>query len=339
MKYMAALMIVLTLGFAAFAYWVFERWNTPLNIDENGLALIVERGDTLRSVAQRLQEQGVVQYPALLIAYGRWTSLDQKMKQGEYRVPAATTGEQLLQILSEGDVVHYQLTIPEGKTLREAIAILHAQPVLRQSLSGTDDARLLALVTPHTSAEGLFLPETYRYERGDTDFDILVRAHRALEVVLAKEWENRSEGVPYETPYEAVIMASIIERETGVAEERGEISGVFTRRLHKRMLLQTDPTIIYGLGPEFDGNLRRRHLKDDSNPYNTYRHPGLPPTPIALPGAAAIQAALQPEPGKTLYFVARGDGSHQFSETLAQHNQAVRKYQLKRVKGYRSSPK
>lgn len=329
----------LALAAAAAVILVLEQWNTPLQIPESGLVLIVERGDSLRSVAQRLEARGVIEHSMLLIAYGRWTGLDQTIKQGEYAVPASTTPEQLLHQLSKGDVVHYQVTIPEGKTLRQAIAILHQQPVLGSTLTGADDEKLLALVTPHSSAEGLFLPETYRYERGDTDLDILRRARRALASVLAREWEARSEGVPYETPYEAIIMASIIERETGLAQERGEIAGVFTRRLQKGMLLQTDPTIIYGLGQEFDGNLRRKHLKDAGNLYNTYQHAGLPPTPIALPGAAAIRAALQPAPGKSLYFVARGDGGHQFSETLAQHNKAVRKYQLKRVKGYRSSPK
>ena len=156
--------------------------------------------------------------------------------------------------------------------------------------------------------------------------------------VLQEEWQQRDSNLPYETPYEALIMASIIERETGLEAERGEISGVFVRRLQRGMLLQTDPTVIYGLGSSFDGNLRRKHLSEESNPYNTYRHPGLPPTPIALPGRAAIHAALHPQSGSSLYFVARGDGGHVFSDTLAEHNRAVRAYQLQRRKNYRSSP-
>lgn len=339
MKRLLAIFLALTVVSGVTAFTVWERWNAPLKIPEQGLALLVERGDSLRSVTQRLNGQGVLEYPNLLIAYGRWTELDQQIKQGEFHVPPSITAAQLLTLLSEGSVVHYQLTLPEGITLREAIAILHKQPALQHTVAGPDDEQLLTLVAPHTRTEGLFLPETYRYERSDSDLDILRRAHRALETVLATEWENRTKGVPYETPYEALIMASIIERETGLVEERGEIAGVFTRRLQRGMLLQTDPTIIYGLGANFDGNLRRKHLKDATNRYNTYKHAGLPPTPIALPGAAAIRAALNPTEGETLYFVARGDGGHQFSKTLAEHNRAVRKYQLQRVQGYRSSPK
>lgn len=336
-RLLAAVVALVLVGVGAW-HGMLERWEAPLQIEEGGLPLMIERGDSLRSVTDRLQASGVVRYPYLLLAYGRWTSLDQTIKRGEYLIPPGTTAGQLLNILSAGDVVQYQLTLPEGITLAQAVSILHEQPALERTLSGAQDERLLALVAPHTAPEGLFLPETYRYERSDSDFSVLQRAHRALLDTLARAWADRDEGVPYETPYEALIMASIIERETGLGEERGQIAGVFTRRLKRGMLLQTDPTIIYGLGSTFDGNLRRSHLQDATNRYNTYRHRGLPPTPIALPGKAAIHAALHPEPGKTLYFVARGDGGHQFSETLAEHNKAVRKYQLKRVQGYRSAP-
>ncbi|WP_269473252.1 endolytic transglycosylase MltG [Kineobactrum salinum] len=186
--------------------------------------------------------------------------------------------------------------------------------------------------------EGLFLPETYRFERGTSDLDILARAHRAMLAALTEEWELRAPDLPYETPYEALIMASIIERETGVPDERQQIAGVFVRRLQRGMRLQTDPTTIYGLGTAFDGNLVRSHLRDGDNIYNTYRHHGLPPTPIALPGRAALHAALQPAEGDSLYFVARGDGSHEFNSTLEGHERAVRKYQLERRENYRSRP-
>lgn len=321
------------------AFNIKERWEAPLSIDADGIPVIVERGDSLAAIANRLHEGGVLAYPQLLKWYGRATGLDQQVKRGEYHVPAGTTALALLQQLIAGEVVSYQVTLPEGITLRQAIAVLQQQDNLRSVLAGPEDARLLTMVAPQASAEGYFLPETYRYERGDSDLDILARAKRALDAVLSTEWASRAENLPYETPYEALVMASIIERETGVPAERGEIAGVFVRRLRKGMLLQTDPTVIYGLGEGFDGNLRRTHLRDASNPYNTYRHSGLPPSPIALPGAAAIRAALQPEPGKSLYFVATGDGAHYFSETLAEHNKAVRKYQLKRVSNYRSSPK
>jgi UPF0755 protein len=209
---------------------------------------------------------------------------------------------------------------------------------LRHELDGPNDPRLLELVKPAESAEGQFFPDTYHYDRGASDWQILQRAYDAMQQALAEEWSERAAGLPYETPYEALIMASIIERETGLDEERGEIAGVFVRRLQKGMRLQTDPTVIYGLGPAFDGNLTRRHLADESNPFNTYRHGGLPPAPIALPGRASIRAALQPEDGDALFFVARGDGGHVFSATLAEHERAVRKYQLSRREDYRSSP-
>ena len=240
--------------------------------------------------------------------------------------------------LVDGDVVTYQVTIPEGLTLAQALAVLAKNPVLTPELEGARDHRLIDIAQGAATAEGLFLPETYRFERGDTDWQIMQRAHAALQRTLEAAWANRAAGLPYETPYEALVMASIVERETGVPAERREIAGVFVRRLMKNMRLQTDPTVIYGLGEGFDGNLRRSHLRDDSNPYNTYRHKGLPPTPIALPGRAAIEAAMHPLPGETLFFVARGDGSHQFSITLEAHEEAVRKYQLSRRSDYRSSP-
>ena len=205
-------------------------------------------------------------------------------------------------------------------------------------LEGPADDRILELVAPIGQPEGFFFPDSYHYARGATDWDIVQRAHAQMRAILEQEWQGRAEDLPYETPYEALIMASIIERETGLPAEREEIAGVFVRRLLLGMRLQTDPTVIYGLGSNFDGNLKRKHLADKGNPYNSYRHSGLPPTPIALPGRADIHAALHPAAGDTLYFVARGDGGHVFSATLAEHEQAVRKYQLRRKKNYRSSP-
>jgi len=190
-----------------------------------------------------------------------------------------------------------------------------------------------------TNLEGLFFPDTYQYHRGMSMLDILSQSHQRLLQVLDEEWQQRAEGLPYSSPYAALIMASLVEKETGVPSERRTIAGVFVRRLKNKMRLQTDPTVIYGLGQSFDGNLRSRHLKDEKNLYNTYRHFGLPPTPIATVGREAIYAALHPEAGKSLYFVAKGDGSHYFSETLAEHNKAVRHYQIeKRRKDYVSSP-
>jgi UPF0755 protein len=298
----------------------------------------VASGDSLRAIAAELHAAGVLEHPLLLRAYGRWTGLDQQIKRGEYRLPAPLTARQLLHMLVDGNVISYQVTLPEGITLQQALAMLSKAEALENEVRGIADERLRALAGDRPSAEGLFLPESYRYERGDSDWDILQRAHAALNRVLAQAWQQRADNLPYESPYEALIMASIIERETGVPEERREIAGVFVRRLQRRMRLQTDPTIIYGLGDTFDGNLRRVHLNDPNNIYNTYRHHGLPPTPIALPGKAAIEAALNPAGGDSLFFVARGDGSHTFSSNLADHERAVRQYQLQRRADYRSSP-
>mgnify|MGYP000117690741 FL=1 len=202
-------------------------------------------------------------------------------------------------------------------------------------LSNQEIEKLLGLeATSHL--EGQFYPDTYNFHKGDSDLDILKRAHNRLKTILGEEWAARQKDLPLESAYEALILASIIEKETGVPEERPEIAGVFVRRLQKKMRLQTDPTVIYGLGDNYQGNITRKHLRQDTI-YNTYRISGLPPTPIALVGRAAIHAALNPKPGKSLYFVAKGDGSHYFSATLEEHNKAVRKFQLKRRSDYRSS--
>ena len=315
-----------------------RRWQEPLLIAEDGYLLRIAAGDSLGTVTAELEQQGIYSHPLLLRAVGRWTGLDQQIKRGEYLLLPGLSAGSLLQLLVTGKVVQYQVTLPEGITLRQALALLHQAEALEHTLKGVDDPLINEIVGSYANPEGLFLPETYRYERGDTDLDILARAHQALLEQLELAWQQRATELPYESAYEALIMASIIERETGVPEERREIAGVFVRRLQRGMRLQTDPTIIYGLGESFDGNLRRRHLQDDTNPYNTYRHFGLPPSPIALPGREAIQAALDPAPGEALFFVARGDGTHVFSVTLEQHEQAVRKYQLQRRADYRSSP-
>ncbi|MFV0477491.1 MAG: endolytic transglycosylase MltG [Parahaliea sp.] len=339
MKKFFLLLLLLTVLAVAAATELQKRWQTPLQIPRAGLKFEVKTGDSLRSIARRLQSEGIYADAMLLIAYGRITGVDSQLKRGQYLVPPGILPEAFLQLLQGGEVLSYQVTIPEGLTLSQALTRLGEQSELVTELSGTDDARIVQLSTDYPSAEGLFLPETYRFVSGDSDWDIVQRAFAQMQQVLMEEWAQRMDNLPLETPYEALILASIIERETGVPRERAQIAGVFIRRLQKGIRLQTDPTIIYGLGADFDGNLRRSHLRDESSPYNTYRHHGLPPTPIALPGRAAIHAALHPDDGQTLFFVARGDGSHEFSITLAEHERAVRKYQLRRRSDYRSSPK
>jgi len=335
---LALLLLLLALVLLLAQREIESRWQQPLELPPQGMRLVVLPGDSLRAVTDRLHRDGVLQRPELLTLYGRWTGLDQQIKHGEYLLEPVMTAKTLLELLASGRVIQYQVTLPEGITLAQALAILHQQAELEATLSGPDDPRLLELTATYGHPEGLFFPDTYHYARSATDWQILQRAHSAMQDILETEWQGRDEGLPYATAYEALIMASIIERETGLPAEREQIAGVFVRRLQRGMRLQTDPTVIYGAGSEFDGNLRRDHLQDEDNAYNTYRHGGLPPSPIALPGRASINAALHPAEGEALFFVARGDGGHVFSATLAEHESAVRQYQLQRRQDYRSSP-
>ena len=299
----------------------------------------VNSGDGVIRVLNSLEARGVIRsarlsYIALKIRRKRLL-----VKAGEYRLNADETLLELLQRFNDNDVVVYRFTIPEGVTLRWVLSELWNHPQITRTITDENDQRISELAAPFDSPEGLFLPETYLISRGMSDLDVLKRARDAMIHELDTAWASRADNLPLDKPYDAVILASIIEKETGLASERRDIGGVFTRRLDKGMRLQTDPTVIYGLGSDFDGNLTRRHLRDESNPYNTYRFFGLPPTPISLPGAAALRAATRPAIGDSLYFVAKGDGSHAFSKTLDEHEENVRRYQLTRKKDYRSSPR
>ncbi|MEM8563359.1 MAG: endolytic transglycosylase MltG [Pseudomonadota bacterium] len=333
----ALLFITVLLGAGAL-FEVDRRWQQPLRLPAEGQILSVKAGESLRSVAQGLSSAGILTDPKLLILYARWTGADQKIKRGEYLLKPPLGQEELLSLLQLGQVVQYGITLPEGITVKQALELIGGNEALNHLLEGEDDPRLAEIILPYSNPEGLFFPDTYYFARGSSDIELLTRAHTRMIQVLEEEWQDRASELPFESPYEALIMASIIEKETGLAEERGEISGVFARRMQRGMRLQTDPTVIYGLGESFDGNLRRSDLRDDSNRYNTYQIRGLPPTPIALSGREAIRAAVNPEPGTTLYFVARGDGGHVFSDTLSEHQAAVRRYQLQRREDYRSSP-
>lgn len=252
-----------------------------------------------------------------------------KVQAGEYHIPPGMLPNELLDMLVAGKVVQYSFTLVEGWNTRQLLAALKQNPDITHTLK-TEDARQLMqeLGLDKQHAEGWFFPDTYHFVRDTSDKALLKRASAAMRTQLDEQWQQRDSGLPYENVYQALIMASIIEKETGVAEERQKISGVFVRRLQKGMRLQTDPTVIYGIGESYDGNIRRKDLRTDT-PYNTYTRGGLPPTPIAMPGLAAIHAALHPADGDSLYFVASGGGAHVFSSTLEQHNEAVIKYQLK----------
>jgi UPF0755 protein len=321
----------------------------PLLLPKDGLTIQLDKGETLRSVWIKLQQQKVLarsDYPSW---FARWNKRGDRIKAGEYAIPFGTTPLQLLERLERGDVTRYNVTLVEGWTFDQVINALRSLPALKKQLTDAQlvdaNAVFTALnisspLTPQLTRppEGLFFPDTYQFLRGDSDLSILQRAYQRLLDVLNQEWSKRQKDLPIQTPYDALILASIVEKETGLPAERPMIAGVFIRRLQANMLLQTDPSVIYGLGARYDGNIRSNDLKDASNPYNTYRQLGLTPTPIALAGREAIRAALQPQMGKSLYFVARGDGSHAFSDTLDEHNKAVRKYQLERREDYRSAP-
>jgi len=318
---------------AAAVLWLkldYDRFlATPLAV-ETPVVFEIQRGDSLRGVARRLAAEGWLDRPQYLVWLGRESGLAGRIQPGEYRIEPDTRPRVLLERFARGAVIQYPVTIVEGWTVPQLRAYLRELDFLQHTLEGVPDVDLLqTLGLPPGHPEGRFLPDTYHFPRGTPDRAVLRRAYRAMAEYLAQAWEGRDPDLPLETPYEALILASIVEKETGLASERPQIAGVFIRRLKRGMRLQTDPTVIYGMGADFDGNIRRRDLRRDT-PYNTYTRKGLPPTPIALPGRAAIDAVLHPAPGDALYFVARGDGSHQFSATLAEHNRAVRKYQLRR---------
>jgi UPF0755 protein len=302
----------------------------PLPVPEEGATLIVEPGDSLTRVARRLQQHDLLDKPLYLVLLGRYLGLDAHIKAGEFKLPAGVSPEQLLQQLDQGQVVQHNLTLIEGETFKEMMKRVSADKVLKHTLSSEDGAEVMAVLGyPGLNPEGRFLPETYYFPRGTADVDFLRRAYQGMEAFLQQAWTGRDAELPLESPYEALILASIVEKETGIAAERPRIAGVFIRRLKKGMKLQTDPTVIYGMGDSYQGDIRFRDLRTDTA-YNTYTRVGLPPTPIAMPGKDAILAVLHPADGEELFFVARGDGSHHFSSTLEQHNRAVDKFQRKR---------
>ncbi|HAD10719.1 MAG TPA: endolytic transglycosylase MltG [Porticoccaceae bacterium] len=320
-------------------WWLGGIMGKPLSIKGEAYELVVPPGWGINSLASTLVEEGLLSSAIPLRIYARINRVG-VIQAGEYRLAQGETPSSMLKKLGAGDVQRYSITFPEALTLSQWRDILAETSKLKQSLAGrnaADIARQLGLATDNP--EGWFAPDTYSYTAGDTDLSILRRAFDARRAELARLWEQREKNLPLADPYEALILASIVDRETGLGTERARIAGVFVARLRKNMLLQTDPSVIYGLGKSFNGNLTRRHLRQDT-PYNTYTRAGLPPTPIANPGVAALEAALHPESGNALYFVGKGDGSHYFSATLEEHNRAVRKYQIEqRKKTYRSSPK
>ncbi|MEH6387692.1 MAG: endolytic transglycosylase MltG [Pseudomonas profundi] len=338
------LLLIVFIGFIASAaavggYLVLQATlNQQLNLQVVD-TLEVQPGSTPGRVLSSLEEQGILDRSAWIRRYWQWQMPDTVLQVGEYRLQPGMDVHDLLALLQSGDVLQRSVTLVDGWNFKQFRQALSAAERLNQTLPDDlgDKALMAELGLEEDHPEGLFFPDTYQYTLGMSDRDILLRAYERMQKVLAEVWTQRAADLPIDTPYEALILASIVERETGVPHERDEIAGVFTRRLQKGMRLQTDPTVIYGMGDAYAGKIRRSDLREATT-YNTYVIDGLPPTPIAMPGREALLAAVNPKPGSSLYFVARGDGSHVFSDTLQEHNRAVRQYQLNRAEGYRSSP-
>ncbi|MGH8378568.1 MAG: endolytic transglycosylase MltG [Gammaproteobacteria bacterium] len=322
------LLIVIAAVIAGIAAW---RWYfVPVVGGVHAVDVEVTPGAPLREVAAELHAQGALPQPLDLVWLARLRGDANTIRAGEYLVEPGTNVAGLLALLKSGKVVLHSLTLVEGWTFKQVLQTVETDPALKHAVSMQDDAAIMTrLGHPGRSPEGLFYPDTYQFPKGTSDVAFLVRAYHVMQNHLQSAWQTRAPDLPYKTPYGALILASVIEKETARPQERGEIAGVFVRRLEKGMRLQSDPTVIYGLGSRYTGKITYKDLRTDT-PYNTYTHNGLPPTPICMPSLASIIAALHPTPGDALYFVARGDGTHQFSVTLAEQNAAVQKYQIKR---------
>lgn len=325
LKTLFTLVVLALLALGGYAAWYVA---TPVSVARLPAEVEIPAGSRFRSAAQRLEAAGIsvgrFQFEVLARVLGR----DQDIKAGSYELLAAPTPLELLDKLTRGDVTQAELRLIEGWNFRQLRAAVEAQPVLKPDTAGLTDAQVMErLGAPGVHPEGQFFPDTYLFSKGTSDLHVLERARKAMQRHLEREWAVRDAAVPLKSSYEALILASIVEKETGHAADRELVAGALVNRLRIGMLLQVDPTVIYGLGAAFDGNLKRIHLQTDG-PYNTYTRAGLPPTPIAAPGLASLRAALHPAKTDALYYVAKGDGRSQFSRNLEEHNRAVRKYQL-----------
>lgn len=326
-KYGVYTFILMALGLAL---WLTYYARSPLNIPSTSQSITIEANSSLTSIASQLVEQGVIKNSWSFVLLARILRKESSLQAGEYSLNRNTTPYALLLSLNKGRTTQGKITFIEGKTFKEMRAILKANDAIKNTIKSLTNKEVMGHINPsYSHPEGLFFPDTFYFDRGTKDTVILKRAHEIMLTKLETAWQSRDAGLPYKNSYEALIMASIIEKETGKASERSTIAGVFINRLKIGMRLQTDPTVIYGMADAFDGNIRRKDLRKDTA-YNTYTRYGLPPTPIAMPSLAAIDAALHPAKTKALYFVGKGDGSHVFSNSLVEHNRAVAEYQLNR---------
>lgn len=328
MRSIKVLVVLALLAAAAAGGWLYWFSRTPIAPPQVPFDFTVKPGSGVRTVARNLADSGYLPEPYGLWALSRLTGRE-TIQAGAYRIDEPLTPLELLDKMARGDVILLDIRFIEGTTLRQWLAQLAAQPNIRQTLAGKGEAEVRAALGLDQPVEGWLFPDTYRFAPGVTDAEILRRAHNAMKKRLEAAWQARDPAVPLKTPYEALILASIVEKETGAGDERPLVASVFANRIRKGMRLQTDPTVIYGMGTAFDGNIRKRDLTTDT-PWNTYTRDGLPPTPIAMPGGASLAAATRPAQSDYLYFVGKGDGTHHFSRTLEEHNRAVAKWQLKR---------
>lgn len=332
---LSKIFVIFLLIVSVAAFWLWSEYNNALTIPvviEKPRTIEIKRGENFKKITHKLLEQDVAIKP-LWFKFIAWQKdVSHKLKAGEYELKVGMTMPEILSMLTEGKSRQYSITFPEGWSFKQIIQTIKNNKYLKKTLDSGDLSKIMTKMgSDYKHPEGMFFPETYYFEKNTSDLTLLKRAHGKMQKVLKEEWKNREQNLPIDNPYQTLILASIIERETGAKAERPEIAGVFTRRLRKGMRLQTDPTVIYGMGDNYKGNIRYKDLRK-ATPYNTYVIKGLPPTPIAMPGKAAIHAALHPNKGKSLYFVAKADGTgtHYFSSSLKEHNNAVNKFQRKR---------
>ncbi len=333
MIYKIITVILLVVGIAA--GWLWGEYNAALTtavVLDKAHVIDISKGDNFNKITNKLLEKDIAIKPLWFKAIAYEKKITNKLKAGEYVLEKGLTMPDILAIFVAGKSRHYSITFPEGWSFKQILEEINKNPYLEKTLASMDFQSIMqSLGSEYKHPEGLFFPDTYFFDKNTTDIALLKIAHNKMKRILQQEWANKEDNLPLKSAYQALILASIIEKETGAAVERPQISGVFTRRLRKGMLLQTDPTVIYGMGDRYKGNIRRKDLRQ-ATAYNTYVIKGLPPTPIAMPGRHAIHAALHPAQGKTLYFVAKGQGAgtHIFSATLREHNNAVNKYQRRR---------
>ena len=323
------LLFLILLSFAS--GWLVSGYQNALKapvVIGRPVMIEIEKGDSFRQIIHKLRDQHLFMQPLWFKVLAIQTHAVRKIKTGEYELATGATISDILALFVSGKAKHYSITFPEGRNFKEMLLVMEKNPDLEHTLKELSNEALMAkLGASEKHPEGLFFPDTYFFEKHTTDVALLKRAYDKMQLVLQQEWFNKAEHLPFNTPYEALILASIVEKETAAKAERTQIAGVFSRRLTQGMMLQTDPTVIYGMGDSYQGNIRSEDLHTET-PYNTYKIKGLPPTPIAMPGREAIYAALHPDQSKnSIYFVSRGDGTHVFSTTLDEHNQAVNQFQ------------